>query len=69
MGPCWRCTYHRRRELRYFSRGTGEYFIRANAAYDISALMEYKQYSLKKASQKVIDRVGKLDGSGGMIAI
>jgi hypothetical protein len=31
--------------------------------------MEYKQYSLKKASQKVIDRVGKLDGSGGMIAI
>ena len=35
----------------------------------ISALMEYKHYSLIKASKKVIQKVGKLGGSGGVICI
>ena len=62
-------TYANNETCAVSATGTGEYFIRANATYDISALMEYKQYSLKKASQKVIDKVGKLGGSGGVIAI
>jgi beta-aspartyl-peptidase (threonine type) len=50
--------------------GVGEYFIRSVAAYDVSALMEYKKYTVKEASEFVIhNRVGKLNGSGGLIAL
>ena len=49
--------------------GDGEYFIRATAARDISALMEYQGISLKAAAQTVLDKVAKLGGTGGLIAI
>jgi len=50
--------------------GHGEYFMRTLAAFDTHALMNYKGYSAKKASEIVIhDRVGKLGGSGGMIVV
>lgn len=49
--------------------GWGEYFIRSVAAYDISALMEYKGLSVKDASEQVINKIGKLGGTGGVIAI
>ncbi len=49
--------------------GDGEYFIRSVVAYDVSALMEYKGKSLKEASNAVIEKVGKLGGTGGIIAI
>lgn len=49
--------------------GDGEYFIRGVVAYDISALMEYKGMTLKAASSMVVQKVGKLGGSGGIIAI
>jgi len=49
--------------------GDGEYFIRATAARDISALMEYQGISLKEAAQTVLDKVAKLGGTGGLIAI
>jgi len=62
-------TYANNKTCAVSATGSGEYFIRANATYDISALMEYKHYSLKKASRKVIDKVGKLGGSGGVICI
>jgi L-asparaginase / beta-aspartyl-peptidase len=49
--------------------GDGEYFIRVTAARDISALMEYHGISLKEAGQAVLDKVAKLGGTGGLIAI
>jgi L-asparaginase / beta-aspartyl-peptidase len=49
--------------------GDGEYFIRATAARDVSALMEYRGLSLKDAAQAVLDKVAKLGGTGGLIAI
>jgi beta-aspartyl-peptidase (threonine type) len=49
--------------------GDGEYFIRATLAHDLSALMEYRGLALAAAAQAVLDKVGKLGGSGGLIAI
>src|SRR5437588_2307361 len=49
--------------------GDGEYFIRATAARDVAALMEYRGMSLQDAAQAVLDKVAKLGGSGGLIAI
>jgi beta-aspartyl-peptidase (threonine type) len=49
--------------------GDGEYFIRGTVGHDISALMEYRGMPLKEAAQTVLDKVAKLGGSGGLIAI
>src|SRR5882724_6084481 len=49
--------------------GDGEYFIRATVGHDISALMEYSGMSLKEAAEAVLDKVAKLGGTGGLIAI
>jgi len=49
--------------------GWGEFFIRAVVAHDISALMEYKNLSVADASQTVLNKVAKLGGDGGLIAM
>ena len=50
--------------------GHGEYFIRAVVAYDISCLMEYKGLSLQAACNVVVmDKLVKLGGEGGLIAV
>lgn len=50
--------------------GHGELFIRAVVAYDISALMEYKNLSLREACQEVVmKKLVHLKGEGGLIAI
>src|SRR5437667_945546 len=49
--------------------GDGEYFIRATVGRDVSALMEYRGMKLQEAAQTVLDKVAKLGGSGGLIAI
>jgi len=49
--------------------GDGEYFIRATVGHDVSALMEYRGMVLKEAAQAVLDKVAKLGGTGGLIAI
>jgi beta-aspartyl-peptidase (threonine type) len=50
--------------------GHGEYFMRNVVAYDISALMEYKEYELNKAAESIInDKLVKQKGKGGVIAI
>jgi len=49
--------------------GDGEYFIRATVARDVSALMEYRGVSLKQAAQAALDKVARLGGAGGLIAI
>ena len=49
--------------------GDGEYFIRAAAAHEVSALMQYGGMKLQEAAQRALDTVKKLGGSGGLIAI
>jgi len=52
------------------STGHGEFFIRNVVAYDISALMEYKNLSLKESAETVINKkLTELGGTGGVIAI
>jgi L-asparaginase / beta-aspartyl-peptidase len=50
--------------------GTGEYFIRNVVAYDMSALMEYKSYTVQQAADYIInDKLLKQGGDGGLIAL
>ncbi len=50
--------------------GSGEYFIRAVVAYDVSCLMEYKGLALEKAAFEVVhNRMPRIGGDGGLIAV
>jgi beta-aspartyl-peptidase (threonine type) len=50
--------------------GEGEYFMRTLAAYTVSALMEYKGWSVERAAEHVVrERIGALGGGGGLIAL
>lgn len=50
--------------------GSGEFFIRGVVAYDVSCLIEHKNYSLDKACDEVInERVLNIGGDGGLIAV
>ena len=52
------------------STGWGEYFIRSQVAYDISAQMEYQQKTLKEATTDVIqNKLTQLGGTGGVVAL
>ena len=52
------------------STGSGEYFIRTVAAYQVSSLLENRNYDLTKAMSKVIyEKIGEIGGDGGMIGI
>lgn len=63
-------TYANNKTCAVSCTGHGEYFIRSVVAYDISALMEYKNMTLKEAADEVIYRkLPKLGGSGGVIAV
>lgn len=62
-------TYANNETCAVSATGDGEYFIRASVGHDISALMEYRKLSLKDAAETVLDKVAKLGGTGGLIAI
>lgn len=62
-------TYANNRTCGVSCTGDGEYFIRSVVAYDVSALIDYKGLTVQKAGQEVIDKVGKLGGTGGLIAL
>ena len=49
--------------------GTGEYFMRAVAAYDVAARMRYGHASVGEAATAVIARIGAAGGDGGLIAL
>jgi isoaspartyl peptidase/L-asparaginase-like protein (Ntn-hydrolase superfamily) len=49
--------------------GLGEYFIRANAAADVSARIRYAGEAPETAMQGALDDVKRLGGEGGMIAV
>ncbi|CAM1369476.1 isoaspartyl dipeptidase with L-asparaginase activity [Tenacibaculum sediminilitoris] len=63
-------TYANNKTCGVSSTGWGEYFIRLQVAYDISAQMEYQQKSLKEATKDVIqNKLTKLGGTGGVVAL
>lgn len=49
--------------------GWGEYFIRVGVARDISALMEYQALTVQTAADRVMQKVQKLGGDGGVIVM
>ncbi|WP_421942603.1 isoaspartyl peptidase/L-asparaginase family protein [Pedobacter sp.] len=49
--------------------GWGEFYIRNVVAKTISDLMEYKGLSVSAASKIAIEKVGKMGGDGGLIAL
>ncbi len=63
-------TYANNKTCAVSCTGNGEYFIRSVSAYDLSALMEYKNLTLEEAGNIVIKlKLISLDGQGGLIAI
>ena len=63
-------TYANNKTCAVSCTGSGEYFMRSVVAYDISALMEYKDFSLKEAVYNVIHKkLPSIGGDGGLIAI
>ena len=63
-------TYANNKTCGVSSTGWGEYFIRSQVAYDISAQMEYQQKSLKEATTDVIqNKLTTLGGTGGVVAL
>jgi beta-aspartyl-peptidase (threonine type) len=49
--------------------GQGEYFIRGNMAFDVSALMNYSSLSVEQAARQVIGKLSRRGGRGGLIAM
>jgi beta-aspartyl-peptidase (threonine type) len=62
-------TYANNRTCAVSCTGDGEYFIRAAAAHEVSALMEHGGMKLQEAAQTALDTVKELGGTGGLIAI
>lgn len=63
-------TYANNRTCAVSCTGSGEYFIRGVAAYDVSCLMEFKGLSLNDACRHVIhERLKEIGGYGGLIAV
>lgn len=62
-------TYANNRTCAVSCTGDGEYFIRAAAAHEVSALMQYRGLKLQEAAQTALDMVKQLGGAGGLIAI
>ena len=63
-------TYANNKTCAISCTGHGEIFIRAVAAYDVSALMEYKGEPLDKACIEVVNhRLHNMGGEGGLIAV
>ena len=63
-------TYANNKTCAISCTGHGEMFIRAVAAYDVSALMEYKNFSLQQAMGEVVHKkLVSIHGEGGMIGV
>ena len=63
-------TYANNNTCAVSATGHGEFFIRYTVAHDISALMEYKGKSIKKAAEEVVmKKLVKAGGEGGVIAL
>ena len=49
--------------------GHGEYFIRLTVARDVASHMEYRNLDLEQAGRIVLDKLTRIGGTGGFIAI
>ena len=61
-------TYANNKTCAVSCTGTGELFIKNTVAFNVSALMEYKNYSLDQAAAEMINKRLKPD-DGGLIAV
>ena len=61
-------TYANNKTCAVSCTGTGELFIKNTVAFNVSALMEYKNYSLEEAADEMINKRLK-SGDGGLIAV
>ncbi len=61
-------TYANNKTCGVSATGIGELFIRNTVAFNVSALMEYKGYTLKQAADEMIHKRLK-PGTGGIIAV
>jgi beta-aspartyl-peptidase (threonine type) len=63
-------TYANNKTCAISCTGHGEPFLQGVAAYDVSAIMEFKGESLQKAMEEVVlKRLLELNGEGGMIGV
>lgn len=62
-------TYANNKTCAVSATGDGEFFLRAVAAHDLSALMEYAEMNLDQAARMAIEKVEALGGTGGLIAV
>lgn len=62
-------TYANNKTCAVSCTGHGEYFIRLAVARDISAQMEYLNQDVKTSCQNEINKLTKLNGTGGVIAV
>jgi beta-aspartyl-peptidase (threonine type) len=62
-------TYAKNGLVAVSTTGHGEFFIRNAVAFDIAALMEYKNLSVEEAVKTVLNKLDKQGGQGGIIAI
>ena len=62
-------TYANNKTVAISCTGWGEFYIRNVVAYDLSALMEYKNLSVEDAGRIVIKKVEDMGGDGGLIAL
>jgi len=49
--------------------GHGEYFIRYGVAHEVAARIAHRGETLAEAARTVIDDVGRIGGSGGLVAV
>ena len=62
-------TYASNKTCAVSATGWGEFFIRNVVAYDIAAMMEYKGLPVESAAAAAIDKVDKMNASGGVIVL
>lgn len=62
-------TYANNETVAVSCTGWGEFYIRNVVAYDIAALMSYKNLSVDDAARTALTKVAKGGGSGGLIAL
>ena len=49
--------------------GHGEVFIRFAAAHEIAVRLRHRDQSLAEAARDVVDELGRVGGSGGLVAV
>lgn len=62
-------TYANNRTCGISCTGWGEFFIKQSAAFQISMLIELKNYSLEQAIKEVLKKIKQMGATGGIIGI